>query len=281
MNKIFFLLIIVPILFLIFFSGELFEEKNEIKYTEIPIPESLFKIIAPSSTLSIDQVTQIITYEQAVFQLKPEFSEIYSKIGYKNNEKSNVAVIYPTFTESAYSTNGFYDYYTSDCDESCLSVSIQENFEGEYESSRAAHRVLKLLGYETITDIEVDKDPTILEKFEKIILLHNEYVTKKEFDAITAHPNVVYLYPNALYAEISANYETNVIKLIRGHGYPSSSIDNGFNWKYENTRPYEFDNICQNWEFYEISNGYMLNCYPEHIIFQDQKLLQTIKELSK
>ena len=34
-----------------------------------------------------------------------------------------------------------------------------------------------------------------------------------------------------------------------------------------------------NWEFYEIENGLMLNCYPEHIIFQDQLLLETIKGL--
>ena len=37
-------------------------------------------------------------------------------------------------------------------------------------------------------------------------MLHNEYVTRPMFDAITSHPNVIYLYPNALYAEIEVNY---------------------------------------------------------------------------
>ena len=111
-------------------------------------------------------------------------------------------------------------------------------------------------------------------------MLHNEYVTKKQFDAITTHPHVIYLYPNALYAEIDVDYAKNTITLIQGHGYPTSDIDNGFNWEFENTRPFEFDNACQNWNFYEIDNGYQLNCYPEYVIFQDQKLLEEIKELS-
>ena len=45
-------------------------------------------------------------------------------------------------------------------------------------------------------------------------MLHNEYVTQAMFDAITNHPNVIYLYPNALYAEIEVDYENNLITLI-------------------------------------------------------------------
>jgi len=99
------------------------------------------------------------------------------------------------------------------------------------------------------------------------------------FDAITSHPNVIYLYPNALYAEISTNFVDNTISLIRGHGYPDATIDNGFDWKYDNTRPYEFDKQCNNWEFYEIPNAKMLNCYPEQKIWKDEKFLKTLKEL--
>ena len=76
-------------------------------------------------------------------------------------------------------------------------------------------------------DIEVDKDPLILENFEKVILLHNEYVTKSMFNAITNHSKVIYLYPNALYAEISVDYDAQTISLVRGHGYPQNEISNG------------------------------------------------------
>ena len=46
-----------------------------------------------------------------------------------------------------------------------------------------------------------------------------------------------------------------------------------------NTHPYEFDSECENWEFYDIHNGKMLNCYPEYRIFQDELLLKTLREL--
>ena len=35
----------------------------------------------------------------------------------------------------------------------------------------------------------------------------------------------------------------------------------------------------KDWEFYKISNGWMLNCYPEKIIASDVELLKTIKML--
>ena len=99
------------------------------------------------------------------------------------------------------------------------------------------------------------------------------------FDAITSHNNVVYLYPNALYAEISVDYEENTITLLRGHGFPDPSISNGFDWEFDNTHPFEYDTSCKNWEFYPISNGYMLNCYPEFIIYKNVLLLEFIKNL--
>lgn len=258
------------------FSLDFLEDKQE--FVEIPMPNSLFTITAPASEITYDYNTKFAQYVQAEFALKNDYFEIYEKIGFLNQE-SNTAVIYPTFTESAYSENGFYEYFETNCDESCITVSIQENFEGEYESSRAAYRILGLLGYEQLTDIDLDNNPEIITKYDKVILLHNEYVTKSMFDAITSHPNVVYLYPNALYAQISVDYDAKTISLVKGHGFPEKSIDNGFNWIFDNTRPYEFDNQCNDWEFIQISNGYMLNCYPEYVIFKDQKLLETIKDL--
>ena len=214
---------------------------------------------------------------KGTFRLKPELTDTYAEIGVYN-EKNKPLFIIPLFTASAYSKNGFYDFYNGNCDY-CLTTKIRTVDELAEQSSANAVKILELLGYDSITDIELDKNPNILSKYDKVIVLHNEYVTKKMFDVITSHPNVIYLYPNALYAEISTNYQDDTISLIRGHGYPESEIDNGFNWEFENTRPYEFDKKCNTWEFYNITNGKMLNCYPEQKIWKDEKFLKTLKEL--
>jgi hypothetical protein len=51
---------------------------------------------------------------------------------------------------------------------------------------------------------------------DRVIVLPNEYVTKKEFDAIASHPDMIFLYPNALYAEVKTDYASNTITLVRG-----------------------------------------------------------------
>ena len=214
---------------------------------------------------------------KATFELKPDLSDIYSEIGVYDKINKPLFII-PVYTASAYAKNGFYDFYSGKCD-TCLTTKITSiNNLGEQSSANAV-KILTLLGYDSITDIELDKNLNILSKYDKIIMLHNEYVTKKMFDAITSHPNVIYLYPNALYAEISTNFTDNTISLIKGHGFPNQSIGNGFNWKFENTDPFEYDKECNNWEFYDIVNGKMLNCYPEQKIWKDKEFLKELKEL--
>lgn len=214
-------------------------------------------------------------FKYSWFEKKVEAKDAIEQI--KN--ESNTVVVLPVFTHSAYVSNGFYDYYRGECDEKCLTVKIERTQPPQFNAGKNAIQILNLLNYSFISDIQIDQNPDILSQYDKVILLHSEYVTKKEFDAIASHPNVVYLYPNSLYAEIEYDSEKDEIKLKRGHRYPDSSIDNGFNWEFDNTRPYEFDTECVNWEFKEISNGVMLNCYPENLIWKDIKFLKTLKEL--
>lgn len=230
--------------------------------------------VDPKEIIIIDGVKIPLT---GTFQLKPEFKDTYTEIGVYD-EKNKPLFIIPLFTASAYSKNGFYDFYNGNCD-TCLTTKITTVDKLEEQSSANAVKILELLGYDSITDIELDKNPNILSKYDKVIVLHNEYVTKNMFNAITSHPKVIYLYPNALYVEISTNYESNTISLIRGHGYQESEITNGFEWKFDNTHPYEFDKECNNWEFYDIPNGKMLNCYPEQKIWKDREFLKVLKEL--
>jgi len=216
----------------------------------------------------------------ATILMKEENIELYRQVR-DQIVVQNTVVVYPLFTAAAYSEPGFYNYYLEECDESCLTVEVKgrDEYPLRYNSSGMGIQVLNLLDYKFITDLEIHKNPEILKEFDKIIMLHNEYVTRAEFDAITEHPNVMYLYPNALYAQIEYDENDKTIKLIRGHNYPEPEIINGFDWEFENTHPYEFDSECNNWEFYEIDNGYMLNCYPEIRILNDFELLKEIQTI--
>ena len=195
--------------------------------------------------------------------------------------ETNSVVIYPIFTSAAYQPGGFYDYYAGNCDESCITNLNFEYSEFDYNGSGLTAQILFELGYDFLTDVDVDKNPEILQNYDTVILLHNEYVTKNQFDAISSHPNLIFLFPNALYAEIDVNYNDNSMTLIRGHQYPSpESPANGFDYEIEERfHHYEYDSECLEWEFIEIKNGYHLNCYPDGVITKNLEILIKLKEL--
>ncbi|HJU13364.1 MAG TPA: N,N-dimethylformamidase beta subunit family domain-containing protein [Candidatus Nitrosotalea sp.] len=192
-------------------------------------------------------------------------------------EAGKSVVVIPVFTEAAYWEPGFYTYYRGQCSLACLTIHVDPSRTLYYTSSYEGAYWLERLGYSTVTDIDVDKNPSILKKYDKVIVLHNEYVTQKEFDAITSHPHVVYLYPNSLYALVNVDYKAGTITLVRGHNYPQPSIVNGFGWKYDHSKM-EYDTVCKNWDFMNVGNGVMLNCYPEYFLPHSITLLRIIKD---
>jgi len=219
-------------------------------------------------------------WQSLLLGLNPNKMDMYNEVAVWNDPQKT-AVVYPYFTYVAYNEPGFYTYYRGDCD-SCTTTKFAPPIP-LYTSSGIGHQALTLLGYTSITDVEIDKNPGILQQFDKVIMLHNEYVTRTMFDAVTNHPNVIYLYPNALYAEIEVNYIDETITLIRGHNYPEPEITNGFDWEFDNTHPYEFDSKCQTIDIYKIKNGWMTTCYPENVFLRDSQqlfdLLKIIKDL--
>jgi len=203
--------------------------------------------------------------EQLIEELKPN---------------GNSVVIFPIFTSIAYQNPGFYTYYAGNCDESCIIDLPLKLPVFDYSSSGVTAQILYSVGYDFLTDIQVDKNPELLKNYDTVILLHNEYVTKKEFNAISNHPNLIFLHPNALYAEIDVNYDDESITLIRGHQYPDSKIGNGFDYEIEEKfHEYEYDNECLKWEFIKITNGFHLNCYPESAVTANLDILLKLKEL--
>ena len=254
------------------------EEPSKLIQTNVP---SLFKVMAYEDDFEIINGEKI--WRDVYYELDESKMMIYDEL--KNNKKS--VVVFPIFTAAAYSEPGFYTFYRGDCDQEfhgvlfrdddCLTVKLEEEYSPLFTSSANGVQVLNLLDYEIITDITIHQNPEILLEYEKIILLHNEYVTSIQFDAITSHPNVIYLYPNALYAEIDFDEELWEISLIRGHNYPDPLIRNGFDWKFDNSLE-EYDVTCEDMKFSKIDNGWMLNCYPENILHKSQELLKQIRD---
>ena len=247
---------------------------NQLHIPNGDVHTSVFDIYGIRNDFTVREDQQIV-WGTPVLALNSNMMEYYNEFALWNDPQ-NAVVVFPTFTASAYAERGFYDYYRGEC-ESCTTTAISEKL--NYNSSLNGYQLLTLLGYPSITDVNIDKNPSILKKYDKIIMLHNEYVTRAMFDAITSHPNVIYLYPNALYAEIEVDYDNNTITLIRGHNYPEKEIANGFDWEFDNTHPYEYDNNCSQMEFYKIDNGWMTNCYPEQILAVSPLVFQMIKNL--
>ena len=255
-----------------------YEEPGKLIQTNV---QSLFKVMAYENDFEMIDGKKI--WRDVYYEIDESNMTIYDDL--KNNKKS--AVVFPIFTAAAYSEPGFYTFYRGDCDQEfhgvlfrdddCLTVKLEEEYSPLFTSSANGVQVLNLLNYEIITDITIHQNPEILLEYEKIILLHNEYVTSTQFDAITSHPNVIYLYPNALYAEIGFDEELWEISLIRGHNYPDPLIRNGFDWKFDNSLE-EYDVTCEDMKFSKIDNGWMLNCYPENILHKSKELLKQIRE---
>ena len=249
-------------------------EQEQKEIIDISTQQHLFKVLVNKDDLV--QSGKNVFPTTAKLELKSEFGDIYENIKHTNDDQKTIVII-PIFTASAYGDQGFYFYYHGECDSKCLTTKILDETLLGYTSNAFSIQALRLLGYDFITDIDIDKNPTILQNYDKIILLHNEYVTRAEFDAITYHKKVIYLFPNALYAEIKVDYDNNLIILVRGHNYPEQQIRNGFDWEFDNSE-FEYDTSCENWKFNQIDNGIILNCYPENRLMWDTELLKFIKD---
>ena len=261
---------IIPIRYVVLNSGTTQEIPQELR--NISYYWSMGKVSDSYFTSTIRYLIKngiIKMNDDYVSSMKQEIN----KVSVVNDTQKSVVII-PILTSSAYSERGFYAHYRGECDD-CLTVKIRDD-ESSFMDNSNGVKILRSLGYKTITDIDVDKNPQILYQYDKIIILHNEYVTQREFDAITKHPHVIHLYPNSLYAKVSVDYQNNTVTLVRGHGYPDPSIRNGFGWKFDNSK-LEYDRECNNWHFDKITNGIMLNCYPEGRLDYDMLLLETIK----
>ena len=134
---------------------------------------------------SIQTIDGVTHWGAVYLGLDEDRMDVYNQVSIWNYPQK-AAVIFPTFTSTAYGEPGFYTYYRGECD-TCTTTSIKIP-RLMFASSGNAAQSFSLMGYKILDDIEVDKNPSILEEYDKIIMLHNEYVTQTMFDAITNHP---------------------------------------------------------------------------------------------
>ena len=208
-------------------------------------------------------------------------------------DNSNSVVIFPTITLHAYKNSCVWDYYepiTDNClnfnindidfSDSVLDIWNVENSDSHYfwNTNLLGYQVFKMLDYEIISELEIEREPNVLENYDKVILLHNKYVTKKIFDAIINHQNVVYMYPGALSQEVELNLENQSLKILNPVKYPQDrNFNNDFLWMYDNTHRELKD--CKDIidpKFENVGNGIMINCYPENILHT--QILKIVKD---
>lgn len=219
---------------------------------------------------STDKPTQVIV---------PLLTDESTEVTVPQFTDKSIVVVAPLLTANAYRYLGFYDTFRGDCDETCLSLQIDGKIRFGYTSSNNALVILNNLGIPLIEDYTVSLNPEILNEYEKIIMLHNEYVTIEFYETIINHPNVYFLYPNALYAEIELT--DGVMTLVKGKGYPKDdppTTVNAFDWEFENTHPDEYDLECIDFKWSKIGNGYQLNCYPELVLSEKPEIIEFILE---
>jgi hypothetical protein len=227
---------------------------------------------------------QYIVEETKQYHPIPLTNDEIKKIG---NTDLRTVVIYPIFTQNAYKPGGFYDYYNGSCI-TCTIVSLKPlGIDATYNTGKTGFEILQKLNYPFITDMTVDKHPEILNDYDVVILLHNEYMTKTEFNAILNHKNVFYLYPNAMYAEIIVDYKNWTETLVKGHGYDisqnppyatkkGSGAGNGFG--FVTTSQWEYDTKCDNYGWKERPNGIQLSCFPEILLTYDRSPLKVLHD---
>ena len=79
-----------------------------------------------------------------------------------------------------------------------------------------------------------------------------------------------------MYAEISVDYKSMKMSLVKGHGYPTNDEKNGFG--YVTTTKNEYDLQCKTYAWESMPNGIQPTCWPEFLIQSDRNVLKVIKE---
>jgi hypothetical protein len=158
-----------------------------------------------------------------------------------NFDNTNIALVDPTFTNAAYD-NSFYIFFNLYNNNSFYQNTTKylnlftskidkESMPGFRELSLKNHisNLLPNANVTIISDIDVhngyifDNNTIKSNKYDTIILGHQEYVTQEEYDHIrqyVANGGILILpYSNIFYAEIKYNPKDDTVTLVKGHSW--------------------------------------------------------------
>lgn len=259
--------------------------------TSIPENRSALSVNDIKNLVSVGKINNNVTASnlanQSVYPNKINFKNITQYIfsGNKseikspeNNshtlefENSRIALVKPTFTDSAYHSS-FYNFYrmyehvpndtnvTSNLN--LLSSKISTNQEGAISNVFAILDLVKNLKWITnnsniniLSDQDVDAK-SIFDKngtnlYDVIILGHQEYVTQEEYNSlkefVSSGGTIILLDGNVFYAQVKYDSNTNQITLVKGHGWAFNgksawkSVDE--RWKNETSKWIGSNYLC-------------------------------------
>ena len=169
----------------------------------------------------------------------------------KKNQTHSIAFIVPVFTTSAYN-NAFYFFYEKYAKSpggvnitnnlSLLSARVTDPKNGKTASIDASSLALPFLEKHTrlllpkekvdvLTDIDVDRGSIFRNSsnaYDVLILGHQEYVTQKEYNNLKQFVKnagtLILLDSNVFYAQVGYDSITNLVTLVKGHGWQYNGI---------------------------------------------------------
>jgi hypothetical protein len=180
-----------------------------------------------------------------------------------------ILVVKATFTSSAYQRGSWYDKGV-DSVKTVPVITDESQYTRRMKNGGAWFAFNALSRFVDYSDdIEVSKNPSILERYDKVIMLHNEYVTEQEYNAVMAHPNVFYAFPNAMYRLVKYDGTQNTITLVGETGNQYSRAT----WESAD----EYDRCyVGGYSVIDYPNGRGLSCYPAYQSIWNPFLIITI-----
>ena len=177
-------------------------------------------------------------WAETIFSVSP-FVNINSENATSISNDKRIAIVSPIFTDGAYNTGGFYEFYSKysevpegkevNTDLDLLSSHITH----DAETNNATNLLRGLLQNISIGPIPMITDEDIHEgyifnddgtnAYDVLFMLHEEYVTKHEYANLKQFVNnggaIVFIDGNVFYAEVAYNSDMHTVTLVRGHDW--------------------------------------------------------------
>jgi hypothetical protein len=155
-----------------------------------------------------------------------------------SNATKQIAFVDPTFTDAAYNKDGFYYFYFkyNDVKEGVPITTDLNYMTGQIprEADRAYFApIVERVKAEKSAQVSIIRDQDVhagilferdgSRAFDTLILLHNEYVTQKEYNQfkgfVESGGAIIFLDPNIFYAEVKYDEDSCVVTLVKGHDW--------------------------------------------------------------